>query len=83
MTDNTATAPQPTQEPAISGVVTLDLRDKPMAEVIQELERNYISYVLTQSGGNKTKAATLAGMAKDAFHRRCNLYSIRAVFRCA
>lgn len=83
MIENTATASQQIQDPAVSGVLTLDLRNKPMSELLQELERNYISYVLTQSGGNKTKAATLAGMAKDAFHRRCNLYSIQAVFRCA
>lgn len=83
MSDTTTTAPQMIEDPAVCGILTMDLRGKPMAEAIKELERTYIAYALTQAGGNKTKAAEIAGQTKDAFHRRCNLYSIRAVFRCA
>lgn len=82
MSDAPTTARQATEDPAVCGFMTMDFRGKPLAEAMRELERTYIAYALTQADGNKTKAAQIAGQTKDAFHRRCRLYSIRSVYRC-
>lgn len=75
-------APSPSPEPLDIGTVTVSFRGKSMSQVAQELEREYLSYVMTEAGGNKAQAARIAGMAKDSFHRKISLYSVRAVFRC-
>lgn len=74
-------AEQETQARDGEGVFELDMRGRSLADVIKAVEARYLGHVLTESGGNKAKAADLAGLAPDTFRKKLKLYEIRAVFR--
>ncbi|MBW4709597.1 hypothetical protein KX928_17560 [Roseobacter sp. YSTF-M11] len=68
---------QPTVE---AKTMKIDMAGRTLADVIKSVEANYLGHVLTEAGGNKRKAADLAGLAPDTFRKKLSLYSIRAVF---
>lgn len=45
---------------------------RPLSEVIQTVERQYICAVLNVADGNKTKAADPAGLTYNTFVRKLN-----------
>ena len=69
-----------TQPEVVSDTVNVTVKDQSLAEVIKAVEAKYLGHVLTEAGGNKTKAAELAGISRDAFRRKLALYSIKAVY---
>ncbi|WP_227271216.1 helix-turn-helix domain-containing protein [Roseobacter weihaiensis] len=75
MTDNDSA--QPTVE---AHAMQIDMAGRTLADVIKDVEARYLGHVLTEAGGNKRKAADLAGLAPDTFRKKLSLYSIRAVF---
>lgn len=51
----------------------------PLSCVLQEVERLYLAHVMTVANGNKCKAADLAGLSRNTFHRKIACYSQRAI----
>lgn len=54
--------------------------DAPLSTVLQEVERVYLGHVMTKAGGNKVKAAEMAGVARDTFRKKVDRYTVKAVF---
>lgn len=71
---------QKTQARDGGAVVEVDMRGRSLADVIKAVEALYLGHVLTEAGGNKRRAADLAGLAPDTFRKKLALYEIRAVF---
>lgn len=76
----TATNPN---EPASAGIVMLDLRNRPLSDVLQEIERTYLSHAMTEASGNKAQAARLSGITEETFRRKLSRYTVRAVYNLA
>lgn len=70
------------ENPKIQGetIVTINLTKRSLSQVIKEVEAVYLSHVLTQTAGNKARAANLAGMTLDTFRRKINTYTISTVW---
>ncbi|MQQ09082.1 hypothetical protein GFB49_11505 [Epibacterium sp. SM1979] len=48
-----------------------------LPQVIMEVERIYLEYVLTQAGGNRTKAAELAGLSNTTLRDKLARYTVK------
>jgi len=60
--------------------IEVDLDERPLSDVIREVEARYLSYIMTKTGGNKTHAAKRAGMELKTFRRRLENYTVRKVY---
>ena len=52
-------------------------RDSPASLTLNDLEKNHIQSVLTTTGGNKTKAASILGISRRALLRKINKYNLK------
>ncbi|MEM7721726.1 MAG: helix-turn-helix domain-containing protein [Pseudomonadota bacterium] len=82
-TGNTAVeAKTEADEQTDQGKITIDLTQRPLSAVIQEVEQRYFGHVMTKTGGNKAAAARMSGMADDTFRKKIKRYTFETVFRC-
>ena len=52
-------------------------KDSPASLTLNDLEKNHIQSVLTTTGGNKTKAASILGISRRALLRKINKYNLK------
>lgn len=53
---------------------------RPLSEVIQTVERQYICAVLNAAEGNKAQAAKMAGLTYQTFIRKLNGLNLRVTY---
>lgn len=60
--------------------IELQIDGRPLSEVIQTVERHYICTVLNAAGGNKSRAAKMAGLTYQTFIRKLNALNLRVTY---
>lgn len=55
---------------------TVTRKETTQALTLEEVEKNHIQSVLTTTGGNRTKAASILGISRRALHRKIKKYKI-------
>lgn len=60
--------------------IEIDFDNRPLSDVIREVEAHYLSYVMAISDGNKTHASKMAGLTLDTFRRKTKRYHQRTVY---
>ncbi len=55
---------------------------KPLSEVIQEVEKQYICQALNAAAGNKAEAARMAGLTYQTFIRKLASLNLKVIY-CA
>lgn len=53
--------------------------EAPLATVLIEVERLYLSSAMTRAKGNRVEAAKLAGMPLDTFRKKVKKYTVETV----
>ena len=54
--------------------------DAPLSKVLQEVERLYLASAMTKTGGNRTKAARIAGVSRETFNKKLGHYKVKAKY---
>lgn len=62
-------------------VIEIDTDDRPLSDVIREVEAKYLAIIMTKAGGNKAHAAALAGMARDTLYHKLQRITLRTTYR--
>jgi two-component system, NtrC family, response regulator HydG len=79
--DSSGTRAHPAVSPPDDAIARILAQDLPLvdarARVIEELERRYLEHMLEVNGGNVTRAAAAAGIARRHFHRLKARYLLR------
>ena len=60
--------------------IAIKLENQTLSAIMRECERRYLEHVLTQTGGNKTRAAQMAGVSLPTFREKVSRYAVRATF---
>lgn len=58
------------------GQIHLDLDQQTLPQVMMEVERLYLEHALSQAGGNRTKAAQLAGVSNTTLRDKLARYTV-------
>lgn len=61
--------------------IKIDPADRSLSQFLKDAEAQYLTYVMTTAGGNKTKVSGMAGIARDTFQKKIQRYTIHAVFK--
>ncbi len=61
--------------------ITIDPSNRSLAHFLKEAEAQYLACVMTSTGGNKSRASKLAGIARDTFQKKPQRYTVRAFYR--
>lgn len=62
------------------GDISIEINDRPLSAILMEAEKTYLAYALTRAGGNKAKAARIAGVADDTFRKKVGRYQVKAIY---
>ena len=60
--------------------IALSIADRPLSDVIQHVEKSYLCAVLNAAGGNKAKAARMAGLTYRTFARKVASLNLRVIY---
>ena len=61
---------KPQQVPTIS-------QDEPLNPTLESMEKAYIHYVMSQTGGKKTQAAKILGIDTSTLYRKLDRYNLK------
>ncbi|PYG32393.1 helix-turn-helix domain-containing protein [Pelagimonas varians] len=60
--------------------VTINLQKQSLAEVQKSVELKYLELALTETDGNKTHAANIAGITVLTLRRKLERYNVKKVY---
>lgn len=66
--------------PAREAPGVFEFDGRPLSDVIQTVERQYICAVLNAAGGNKARAARMAGLTYQTFTRKLAGLNLRVTY---
>lgn len=65
---------------SMSDNIKSDNSDIPLNPTLESIEKAYIHFVMTQAGGNKTKAAKILGIDPSTLYRKLDRYNLKEMF---